>query len=370
MNRSKQQQQQQHDQYNEQQEHEQGQYNQQYQQDPQDYDEQYQNQYDPQQHGEYNEQDGYQGGYGDYDPNQEAMNNQQYGQYGEEDEQQYTDQNQRNQKQYAQQNRGYGNQYNNHQQYRPESNRSNDQVDPQQLTSIKDLVGKLNSTEARINSLKSELQTKNVRVENKQKEVKDFSQTLLEQIRQNPISRKPGLEQDIHQGVEIAMVEAGATIQRLKMENNELKEVIKTKNKYIETIQENYRNMKKAYEDKCRELDASRNTLDYKNVEVDQMKRKIDNEVKVNALRENIRVARTEGQQAPKKMEAAYVDGIQDDYDFWKTSNDQPAEPEYKEAKTNAKLDNMFQGQNKLFIQDNNKNDINFDSLKFSSQKR
>jgi len=365
MNRSKQQQQQQHEQYNEQQEDEQGQYNQQYQQDPQYYDEQYQNQYDPQQQGEYNEQDGYQGGYGNYDPNQEAMNNQQYGQYGEEDEQQYNGQ---NQYQYQQQNRGYGNQYNN-QQYRPESNRSNDQVDPQQLTSIKDLVGKLNSTEARINSLKADLQTKNVRVENKQKEVKDFSQTLLEQIRQNPISRKPGLEQDIHQGVEIAMVEAGATIQRLKMENNELKEVIKTKNKYIETIQENYRNMKKAYEDKCKELDASKNTLDYRNVEVDQMKRKIDNEVKVHALRENIRVARTEGQQAPKKMEA-YVDGIQDDYDFWKTSNDQPAEPEYKEVKAQQKLDNMFQGQNKLFIQDNNKNDINFDSLKFAAQKR
>ena len=49
--------------------------------------------------------------------------------------------------------------------------------------------------QARINSLKSDLQVKNVRVENKQKEVKDFSQTLLEQIRQNPISRKPGLEQ-------------------------------------------------------------------------------------------------------------------------------------------------------------------------------
>jgi len=43
--------------------------------------------------------------------------------------------------------------------------------------------------------LKNDLQVKNVRVENKQKEVKDFSQTLLEQIRQNPISRKPGLEQ-------------------------------------------------------------------------------------------------------------------------------------------------------------------------------
>jgi len=33
--------------------------------------------------------------------------------------------------------------------------------------------------------------------------------------------------------------------------------------------------MKKAFEDKCKELEAAKNTLDYKDVEVTQMKRKM-----------------------------------------------------------------------------------------------
>ena len=42
--------------------------------------------------------------------------------------------------------------------------------------------------------MKNDIQVKGTKVENKQREVKDFSETLLAQIRQNPISRKPGLD--------------------------------------------------------------------------------------------------------------------------------------------------------------------------------
>jgi len=293
----------------------------------------------------------------DYDPNQGIL--------GDEQEEDEDLNNQYNNSHNQHHNAHYQENVHNNESYRSEEAH----VNPQQLSSIKEVIGKLKYTEARINNLKNDIQIKGTKVENKQKEVKDFSETLLAQIRQNPISRKPGLENDINHGVETAMVEAGATIQRLKIENGELKDIIKTKNQYIENIQENYRNMKKAFELKAKEVESLKALLEEKDHQLEQFKRKADNDYKVNAMRENIRAAKKE-QGNNQRKEENYVDGIKDDYDFWKTANDtNDQEAERVKINNKNKLENMFQGNNKLFIQEKAPiKDINFDNLKLSPQ--
>jgi len=68
------------------------------------------------------------------------------------------------------------------------------------------------------------------------KKVKAKTEELIDFIKDHRLSQEPDLDEAVHKGVEKRLLESAADIARLKRENQELKNLLKNKNRYIEEL--------------------------------------------------------------------------------------------------------------------------------------